>query len=108
MVDRLEVKEKEVILLHYLHQLPIQQTADILGIALGTAKCSIDFNDKRGWKLFDITALCKNNSQALEYGVAIRFEQETASSSEWCGYEFASREAIGEWKGKRPRVLIVK
>lgn len=38
VVDRLETKEKEVIILHYLHQLSIQQTADILGIALGTAK----------------------------------------------------------------------
>ena len=76
--------------------------------AMDDAKCSIDFNDKMGWKLFDITELCKNNSQSLEHGIVIRFEQETANGREWSGYEFASREAIGEWKGKRPRVLIVK
>lgn len=75
---------------------------------MNEAKCSFEFNDKVGWKLFDITELCKNPSQPLEHGIVIHFEHEKASVSAWSGYEFASREAIGEWKGKRPRVLIVK
>jgi RNA polymerase sigma-70 factor, ECF subfamily len=38
VVNRLGGKNQEVIVLHYLKQLTIQQTADTLGIALGTAK----------------------------------------------------------------------
>jgi hypothetical protein len=47
-------------------------------------------------------------SQPLEHGVAIHFQQETATGADWSGYEFVSREGIGEWKGKHPRVLMIK
>ena len=38
VIHRLGPKDKEVITLHYVRQFTLQQTADILGIALGTAK----------------------------------------------------------------------
>ena len=37
-IDRLEARDQEMIVLHYLQQLTIQQTAEVLGIAVGTAK----------------------------------------------------------------------
>ncbi len=37
-IDRLDGCEQEVIVLHYLQQLTIQQTAEVLGIAVGTVK----------------------------------------------------------------------
>ena len=63
VVDRLEMKEREVIILHYLHQLSIQQTADILGIALGTAKWRLNQALCELRRMLSQTSQSRRNSQ---------------------------------------------
>jgi hypothetical protein len=63
------------------------------------------------WKLFDITALIKDQSGTGRecYGLMLHFAQEDRSGREgnWSGYAFVSREGIGQWLSYRPRLLVV-
>ena len=63
------------------------------------------------WKLFDITALIKDQSGTGRecYGLMLRFAQEDRSGREgnWSGYGFVARESIGQWLSYRPRLLVV-
>lgn len=63
----------------------------------------------KGWKLFDITPLVHDQLENKRkcYGLMLRFAQENRSSNDWSGYAFASREGLGEWFLRRPKLLIV-
>lgn len=69
------------------------------------------FVPESDWKLFDITALIRDQSGTGRecYGLMLRFAQEDRSGREgnWSGYAFVSREGIGQWLSYRPRLLIV-
>jgi hypothetical protein len=64
----------------------------------------------KGWKLFDITPLIRNQlkSKRKSYGLMLRFNQEKCSDKDWSGYAFVSREGLGQWLSKRPQLLIAK
>jgi hypothetical protein len=70
-----------------------------------------DFADGTGWKLFDITSLIERQKAAGEnwHGIELRFAAEDGNAEEkkWSGYQFVSREGIGEWEGRRPVLLVV-
>jgi hypothetical protein len=73
------------------------------------AKCK--FVPGKGWRLFDITPLIRGQLQDKRkcYGLMLRFAQEkrSAEKNNWSGYAFVSREGIGQWLSRRPRLLIV-
>ena len=64
----------------------------------------------KGWKLFDITPLVRDQLKKKRkcYGLMLRFNQENRSSNDWSGYAFVSREGLGEWLSRRPRLLVVR
>jgi hypothetical protein len=74
------------------------------------AKCK--FVPGKGWKLFDITPLIRGQLQDRRkcHGLMLRFAQEnrSAEKNNWSGYAFVSREGLGQWLSRRPRLLIVK
>jgi hypothetical protein len=70
-----------------------------------------DFVEGTGWRLFDVTSLIERQKAAGEngHGIELRFAAENGNAEEkkWSGYQFVSREGIGEWKGRRPVLLVV-
>jgi hypothetical protein len=68
-----------------------------------------DFVAEEGWKLFDVTPLVRAQAQSAEecHGVMLRFEREDFVPGTHSGYAFVSREGLGEWATKHPRLLIV-
>ncbi|HUW17873.1 MAG TPA: DNRLRE domain-containing protein [Sedimentisphaerales bacterium] len=64
----------------------------------------------RGWKLFDITPLIRDQQKDKRkcYGLMLRFNQEDRSDSDRSGYAFVSREGLGQWFSRRPKLLIVR
>jgi len=70
------------------------------------------FEPGKGWKLFDITSLVRDQAKAgrQNHGILLRFLSEDLSPQKdnWSGYEFVSREGTGEWVSRRPVLLIVK
>lgn len=69
-----------------------------------------EFVAGEGWKLFDVTPLVRAQVRSGEVsrGVILRFAEEDFVAGTHSGYAFVSREGLGEWGGKRPRLLIVK
>jgi hypothetical protein len=69
-----------------------------------------NFAPGEGWKLFDVTTLVRNQLTSGEecYGVILQFQQEDFTAQTWSGYAFVSREGLGKWAGKHPRLLIVE
>jgi hypothetical protein len=68
----------------------------------------VEFSSGEGWKLFDVTKLVREQAVRRNgHGVMLRFDAEDKSTKEWSGYSFVSREGIGEWQGRCPRLLVV-
>jgi hypothetical protein len=69
-----------------------------------------DFVPGTGWKLFDITTFVRDRSQAQAeyYGLMLRFAPEDRTVDNWSGYAFVSREGLGQWLSRRPRLLIIR
>lgn len=62
------------------------------------------------WKLFDVTSLVRKQATAPQpsHGAVLRFpENRGKERTEWSGYAFVSREALGEWESYRPALLVV-
>lgn len=74
------------------------------------AAMKIKFQPGDGWKLFDITPLVQKKTSANQNGVMLQFKDENRSGAkqDWSGYQFVSREGEGEWKNRRPQVLVVE
>lgn len=76
------------------------------------AAASFPFVPGVGWKLFDITPLVRLQADAKRKarGAMLRFASEDRSGekADWSGYQFVSREGMGEWAGLRPRLLVVE
>jgi hypothetical protein len=74
------------------------------------AAIKIKFQAGDGWKLFDITPLIQKKTSANQNGVMLQFKDENRSGAkqDWSGYQFVSREGEGEWKNRRPQVLVVE
>jgi hypothetical protein len=68
------------------------------------------FQPGKGWKLFDITSLIqgRTESKQVNHGLMLRFQKEDFAADNWSGYQFVSREGLGEWKDRRPCLLIVE
>jgi hypothetical protein len=71
------------------------------------------FKPETGWKVFDITPLVRAQIKdgRKGHGVLLRFLSEEFSSVPVDGhsdYKCVSREGAGEWKNRRPLLLIVK
>jgi hypothetical protein len=63
------------------------------------------FSPGDGWKIFDVTpAVLAGAEQA---GVILRFDREDRKN-DWSGYQFVSREGAGQWKARRPVLLVVE
>ncbi len=64
-----------------------------------------------GWKLFDVTSIVDRQAKAggTAHGVMIRFKSEDRSGEkeDWSGYQWVSREGIGEWQSRRPVLMVV-
>ena len=71
---------------------------------------AVKFGSSDGWKLFDITPLFDKTSSANRNGVMLKFERENQSGEKqnWSGYEFVSREGLGEWERRRPQLLVIE
>jgi hypothetical protein len=65
----------------------------------------------KGWKIFDVTPLVEQHLKSASplYGVLLRFSSEDRKTDDtaWSGYQFVSREGIGEWESLRPVLLVV-
>jgi hypothetical protein len=70
---------------------------------------TVRLDPKRGWKLFDVTDAVRSQTASPDkfHGVMLRFGNEDHVSSKSSTYEFASREAEGEWTSVRPLLLVV-
>jgi len=72
---------------------------------------TFDMAAGNGWKVFDLTSLLDkvDSSEHGANGVMLRFSKEDrkADDKNWSGYEFVSREGIGEWESRRPVLLVV-
>ena len=76
------------------------------------AEAAAEFEMQPGdcWKLFDVTSLVRKQATAPRpnHGVVLRFPDSGSNErTEWSGYAFVSREAIGEWELYRPALLVV-
>jgi hypothetical protein len=62
-----------------------------------------------GWKLLDVTAVVRAQVHTPEesHGVLLRFGNEDHVAPKISTFEFASREAEGEWAHRRPILLVV-
>jgi len=69
------------------------------------------FEPGDGWKLFDVTAAVRSRSKTggSGHGLLLRFLSEDRSGQRkaWSGYQFVSREGVGEWADRRPVLLTV-
>ncbi len=47
---------------------------------------------------------------ANRFGVMLKFkdEKQSGTKNDWSGYAVVSREALGEWEDRRPRLLVVE
>jgi hypothetical protein len=65
----------------------------------------------KGWKFFDVTPLVRKAGTEPKKlpGVMLRFDDENRNGEnrDWSGYQFVSREGIGEWESRRPMLLMV-
>ena len=72
---------------------------------------TFDLVSGKGWKVFDVTSLVAQpgSSKYTANGVMLRFSKEDrkADDKNWSGYQFVSREGIGEWESRRPVLLVV-
>jgi hypothetical protein len=72
----------------------------------------VDFIDGDGWKLFDVSALVRDQAKEKRtgFGVLLRFQREdrAGAADDWSGYAFVSREGDAEWKSRRPLLLVVE
>jgi hypothetical protein len=70
------------------------------------------FQPGNGWKVFDVTSLVRGQigSKEKSHGVILRFKKEdfTAKTNNWSGYQFVSREGLGEWKDRHPCLIVVE
>jgi RNA polymerase sigma factor (sigma-70 family) len=68
------------------------------------------FEPGDGWKLFDVTALMRDQAKERRkgHGILLRFLSEDSNDSNSSGYDLVSREGAGEWAGRRPVLLVVK
>jgi RNA polymerase sigma factor (sigma-70 family) len=72
-----------------------------------------EFKPGKGWKVFDITPLVRAQAKdgRKNHGVLLRFLSEDFSggpTDNHSDYRFVSREGTGEWKNRRPVLLVVK
>ncbi|HEX7377466.1 MAG TPA: DNRLRE domain-containing protein [Pirellulales bacterium] len=68
----------------------------------------VEITPGEGWKFFEVTPLVRKHAHDNDlHGAMLRFEGETAAS-DWSGYAFASREAIGPAVERRPLLLVVE
>jgi hypothetical protein len=67
------------------------------------------FEPGEGWKLFDVTAMVRAQVKAGRkgHGLLLRFLSEDVRGPDWSGYELVSREGAGEWRNRRPLLLVV-
>jgi hypothetical protein len=70
-------------------------------------KLATKFSEGNGWKLFDVTPIVRGSSN---YGVMLKFTDEgrSGTAGQWSGYAFVSREGDGEWKNRRPQLVVVE
>jgi RNA polymerase sigma factor (sigma-70 family) len=72
---------------------------------------TLEFAPGEGWKLFDITALVRDQIEAgrQNHGVLLRFlnEDHSGPNRTMSGYQFVSREATGDLAKRRPILLVV-
>jgi hypothetical protein len=63
-----------------------------------------------GWKTFDVTGIVKRQAEQKQpfHGVVLRFGVEDKPQDAWSGYEFVSREGEGEWRTRRPVLLVLE
>jgi hypothetical protein len=73
---------------------------------------SFKFEPGEGWKLFDITPIIRSQAKSAQkgHGLIMRFLHEDRSSrgAKKSEYNFVSREGAGEYKSRRPVLLVVK
>ncbi|MHC4478608.1 MAG: DNRLRE domain-containing protein [Planctomycetota bacterium] len=71
---------------------------------------TFDFVPDKGWKLFDITPLVRNQakSKRKRHGMLLRFAHEDHASKTHSGYSFVSGEGTGQWESFKPKLLIVE
>jgi hypothetical protein len=64
-----------------------------------------------GWKAINVTRFIRDRSEtpSASHGVVLRFKDEDrqAKRNDWSGYQFVSREGIGQWERCRPVLLVV-
>jgi hypothetical protein len=70
---------------------------------------TIRWEPNKGWKLLDVTNVVRAQTASPEkfHGVMLRFGNEDHVASKTSTYEFASRDAEGEWLPLRPMLLVV-
>ena len=70
---------------------------------------SYPFAPGEGWKVFDVTPIVRERAKADRKGrgVMLRFLSEDRAAPKFSGYQFVSREGHGEWKTRRPLLLVV-
>lgn len=70
------------------------------------------FVPDEGWKLFDITSVVRSQATrgGKNHGLLLRWlsEDRSGQKRDWSGYQFVSREGAGEWRGRRPQLLVVE
>ncbi|HUV41558.1 MAG TPA: hypothetical protein VMW23_07215, partial [Sedimentisphaerales bacterium] len=67
-----------------------------------------EFVPGNGWKLFDISALVRNQykNPGKSYGAMFIFDVEDKEI--WSGYRFVSTEAFEQYRTKHPKLLVVQ
>jgi hypothetical protein len=70
----------------------------------------VPFVAESGWKLFDVTSIVRRPTTQSDFGVVLKFKDESREShaGQWSGYALVSREAVGDWQSRRPRLLVVE
>jgi hypothetical protein len=75
------------------------------------AAFKFDFVPGSGWKIFDVTdiVISKAAEPGAAHGVVLKFAKEDreAEKKNFSGYQFVSREGVGEWEAFRPMLLVV-
>ena len=75
------------------------------------AAAKFDVQPGDGWKIFDVTSLVRKQAiaAAANHGLVLCFpEADSKERTEWSGYMLVSREALGKWESRRPRLLVVR
>jgi len=86
------------------------ETQPKIDSAVNAVNLNVKFEPGNGWKLIDITPMLRKKSSANQNGVMLKFkdENQSAEKHDWSGYEFVSREGLGEGQNRRPQLLIVE